>query len=144
MPFDLTHSQEINDADDVQYQHHEEGDRHEIEPNGDKQNVPTEQVESTTDLEGIDINDLDIVDLQTMVPPDMDSQLLTNDFLQMGYAVRRPRTDHILDVDPKLRIRRILKLKHKHDQQTSKAPDLTSQASSKDNISTTSGASLLS
>ncbi|KAL3700099.1 hypothetical protein R1sor_018121 [Riccia sorocarpa] len=88
-------------------------------------------MEPTTDLEGIDINDLDIVDLQTMVPPDMDSQLLTNDFLQMGYAVRRPRTDHIPDVNPKLTIRRILKLKRKHDQQTSKASDLTSQVDDK-------------
>ncbi|KAL3692044.1 hypothetical protein R1sor_005695 [Riccia sorocarpa] len=92
------------------------------ETNAEKQatNVPSEPLPLTTDMEGININDLDIVDLQTMVPPDMDSQLLTNDFLQMGYAVRRPRTDHIPDVDPKMRIRRILEVKRKHDQQTSK------------------------
>ncbi|KAL3680403.1 hypothetical protein R1sor_023359 [Riccia sorocarpa] len=99
------------------------------ETNAEKQatNVPSEPLPLTTDMEGIDINDLDTVDLQTMVPPDMDSQLLTNDFLQMGYSVRRPRTDHIPDVEPKMRIRRILEVKRKHDQQTSKAPDFSSQ-----------------
>ncbi|KAL3682270.1 hypothetical protein R1sor_000292 [Riccia sorocarpa] len=97
------------------------------ETKGEQQNVPAQQVPVTTDMEGIDINSLDIVDLQTMVPPDMDSQLLTNDFLQMGYAVRRPRTDHIPDVDPRMRIRRILEVKRRHEEQTSKAPDLKSQ-----------------